>query len=323
MVLTITLNPLLEKRFLVNNLEVGKSNKSTSEYYYAGGKGINVSRQLNNLGIENQALFFAGGGSGKILRKILGEESVSFSIVNTKADTRTASLIIDNDARNITTVFGMNSIIDKREADELLSRAVRMIPNASTIVLSGSSPGKSTDHIFPSLIEEAHKHDKTIILDTYGPHLWNCYEKAPTVIHNNFHEIISSTKVNIKERSTLLEFIKTLYDKGIKLGFITDSKNKAAAFKFDFNYEIIPPRIDTFDSTGSGDAFVAGIVYGLEKSMVFENFVSVASAMGAVNAARSSVCDVELYEIDPLKDQVKIVPIGKKMKLIDDSPTTD
>ena len=90
MILTVTLNPLLEKRLFFDNFLCNNSNRSYKEEFRSGGKGINVSRQLNHLNINNQALTFLGGTSGKILRSIYHSEQLNYYAVSTKSNTREA-----------------------------------------------------------------------------------------------------------------------------------------------------------------------------------------------------------------------------------------
>ena len=94
MILTVTLNPLLESRLYYDSISIGSNNRSINKIYTAGGKGINVSRQLNALGIENIALTFLGGNNGKIYRKLLADEGISFFAVPIKSETRSATLAL-------------------------------------------------------------------------------------------------------------------------------------------------------------------------------------------------------------------------------------
>ncbi len=323
MVLTVTINPLLEKRFAIDSMIPGKVHRSNSEYFYAGGKGINVSRQLNKLGIKNQALLFAGGSNGKILRRLLTEEQIDFSIVNTKDETRIGSVIIEEAPEKMTTVLGGNSQLRISEVQEFKSRLKKMLPNCSTVIFSGSSPCESADDIYEFGIKEANELDKLVILDTYGNHLKACIDAGPMVIHNNLDEIQSSYGISLETDEQKSGLIKSLSEKGVKMAFLTDGKNPVFASKFGFNYEVANPEIREKDATGSGDAFVAGIAYGLGKAMVFEEFAAYASALGAANAARFDACNVSEQELSALLGEVEVKPIGKKMKIIDDSPTID
>ncbi len=112
-----------------------------------------------------------------------------------------------------------------------------------------------------------------------------------------------------------------MYEQGVKLAFITNGAKATYASKFDFVYKIQPIKITEVDATGSGDAFVAGIAYGLIKALVFDEFVRIASALGIVNASRWDVCTTKLSEVENIVNLISVKPVGKKMKLIDDSPT--
>lgn len=321
MVLTVTLNPLLEKRLFFKKITLGNGNRSLKMIYTAGGKGINVSRQLNKLGIQNLALTFLGGGNGKKLRSILETENINHAIVSSKSETRFAALAIEEKANRLTTFFSPNSEITQKEAEDFIQKLEKIIKNNSIVVFSGSSPNKFTDQIFPAGIELARKYDKFCILDTYGNHLKKCLEKGPDVFHGNVSEIENSLDVSLSNVKLKEEFMDYLYSKGIKLSFITDGENNGYAAKFNFHYKITNAVVNEIDSTGSGDAFVAGIAYGLEKALVFEDFTKFASALGAANAAKWEVCNSTFEEAEKVINEIKVSPIGKKMKLIDDSPT--
>lgn len=320
MVLTVTLNPLLERRLIYNQVALGTGNRASNEFYYSGGKGINVSKQLNHLGMKNHALTFLGGNNGKILRHCLTDDKIEFTVISTKSETRLADVIIENDNNRVSTFFGLNSVITHEEAEEFKSKLDKMIQNCSCVVFAGSSPCAATDDIFPFGIRLAHKYDKTSILDTYGNHLEVCLKEAPTVIHNNVHEIDTSLGIKLNSEEDKFAFLNHLYKKGIKLSFLTDEANPTYASKFDYSYKIESPTIFTKDSTGSGDAFVAGVVYGLEHSLVFEEFVKLAAALGTANAATLDTCNITKTDYEKYLNEIIISPIGKKMKLIDDSP---
>ncbi len=320
MILTVTLNPLLERRLFFSKVELGKSNRAFQEIFTAGGKGINVSRQLNYLGVSNHALTFLGGNSGKILRSILTEEKINFSVQAIKSETRIADLIIETEKGRITTFFGINNFVTQDEAKEFKNKLEKMIQNCSIVVFSGSSPCKETDDIFPYGIKLANKFDKISILDTYGEHLNDCINAAPTVIHNNINEVESSLAINLKTDEEKVNYLKYLYSKGVKLCFLTDGENPFYSAKFDFIYNTSFPKINSLDPTGSGDAFTAGIAYGLENSLVFDEFIKIATALGIVNATKIETCAVTKDEYQNYLPHILVQAVGKKMKVIDDTP---
>ena len=320
MILTVTLNPLLEKRLVFEKITNNHSNRAVNEYPYAGGKGINVSRQLNYLGALNSAFTFLGGNNGKQLRHVLGEEKIDFNFVPVKSETRWATVAIQKDYKNITTYFSPNQHLEITEIEEFKSRLEKMTRNCSIVVLSGSSPCAEANDIFKLGIELANEHDKISILDTYGSHLKEAISAGPTVLHNNLSELGKSLDLDLANEDAILSALDTIYNMGVKLAFITDGANPFYASKFDFHYKIISPKVNVIDATGSGDAFVAGIAYGLENSLIFDEFVKTAAALGALNAASINTCAVTKDELSGFVEQVQILPIGKKMKIIDDSP---
>lgn len=321
MVVTITLNPLVENRLTFDNIKNGSVNRASEESFRAGGKGINVSRQLNFLGIKNTAVTFVGGDTGKIFRRILKDENIDFSPVQSKEETRRATVVTDISKGEVTSYIPANPAITKAEAADLEDKASKVINNASVVVFAGSSPSPECDNIFPALIEKANNEDKVTVLDTYGKHLQACIDASPSIIHLNRDEVKASLNIELNTEDDYREFLSGLYKKGIRLAFITDGNKTFYASKFDFHYKITVPEIEETDPVGSGDAFVSGIVYGLEKAFVFDQFTETAVKLGALNAASGKTCAVTLSELENYSGNVTVEAVGKKMKILDDSPT--
>ncbi len=320
MILTITINPLLERRFTYDKIDFNKNCRGGTEEIKVGGKGINVSRQLNALGTDNFAFTFYGGCNGKLIRDCLTKENIKFSGIRTRNETRECAVLIDKTEKRVYTFFAPDTVVTKHEAEEFMSKMEKMIENCEIAVFSGSSPCEAADGIFPYGIELANKYDKVSVCDTYGRHLKSCIEKKPTVIHNNIKEISESLDITLDNEDEKINFLNRLYEKGIKQVFLTDGGNPAYASNFDFHFKVQNPVVAAVDPTGSGDSFVAGIVHGWHNSLTFEESLSAASCLGAVNASRFEVCNVTAREFKSLKDEVRITPLGKKMKTVDVTP---
>ena len=314
MILTLTINPLLERRYIYSDLFYGRTNRNGKEELTAGGKGINVSRQLNKMNIENLSFTFLGGTNGKLLKDLLSKEKINFTSIRTESETRDAALIFNESDSSLTTCFGGNAIITQKETDEFKIKLEKIIQNSEIVVFSGSSPCSVTDSIFPFGIETANKYDKISVCDTYGNHLNNCINARPTIIHNNISELEKSLNISLKNKNEILEFLEHLYKLGIKQSFVTNGSKKTYSSNFDFKYEIDNPSIDAIDSTGSGDSFTAGIVYGLHNNLPYEETLTLASALGVANAQKFDTCKVSREEVEYIRPQIKISPVGKKIK---------
>lgn len=320
MILTVTLNPLLERKFYFDHLDLQSENRNGRATLNAGGKGINVSRQLNFLNIENIALTFLGGLNGKVLKEILMKENIKNVSIHTKDETRDAAVIVNESAKNHYTFFHSDSIISSNEVNEFKEKMKKMIDNCEMIIFSGSSPCSETDTIFPFGISYANNNDKISICDTYGNHLKDCIDSSPTILHNNVAEVEKSLDMTLKTEKEKIDYLTYLNQKNIKQAYLTEGEKSFFASNFDYHYKIGTPQIKSIDSTGSGDSFVAGIAYSWHHSLTFEENLILSTALGTANALREEVCNVRLDEIEELKSNVKISSVGKKMKTLDVTP---
>jgi len=319
MILIVTLNPLLERRLTYKSIQSGKVNRNPSFIIKPGGKGINVSRQLSKLGLSSYNLIFSGGNDGKIYRDVLRKEGFEFSSVQIQDETRFAAIAIDESRNEMTSFFSSDPTVKKKECDEFINRLDRMIRNCDIVVFAGSSPD-GAEEIVPAGIELANKYDRVSICDTYGQNLVNALNNSPTIVHNNTDEIRTSLKLSLSNENEITSLLNSFYSKGIKRSYITDGPNHFYASNFDYLYKITPPKIDSVDTTGSGDSFVAGIIYGWHNNLVFEDSLRLAVSLAAINASTFEVSNANPVEAEKLSESVLIESIGKKIKTIDDTP---
>jgi fructose-1-phosphate kinase PfkB-like protein len=285
-----------------------------------GGKGINISRQLNALQVTNLALTFTGGHNGKLFREALEKEQINYTSIRTLSENREASILIDLQNSKTYSFFSNDCIITEAEAEEFKLKLEKIIRNCEIVVFSGSSPSEAADSIFPFGIEIANKYDKISVCDTYGTHFIDCIEKSPTIIHNNISELVHSLNVSLDTEKEKTDILNYFYGKGIKQVYLTDGASETYASNFDYHFKVLNARVQEIDATGSGDSFTAGIVYGWYKDLTFEQTLSLASALGSVNACKLETSKVKFEETESLINQIKIVPLGKRIKLIDVTP---
>jgi len=320
MILTVILIPLLDNRLTYQNIYPVTVNRNPVEEFKAGGKGINVSRQLKHLDIPSLAYLFLGGDTGRIYKNALEKELIKFTIQRINSETRSAVLIKDESNKIITSYFGCDPLVSIEEAEEFKLKLEKMIQNCEIVVFSGSSPCMQTNSIIPFGIKTANKYDKVSFCDTYGSFLKECIEFSPTVLHNNIDEIEKSFSISLQNEEEKIRFLDYLYSKGIKQAYLTNGKKETYASNFDFYFKVKNPKITAADPTGSGDSFTAGIVYGWYKDLTFEETLKTAASLGVINAERFETCSVTLEETNQVKEKLKISSIGKKIRSLDASP---
>ncbi len=310
----------MERRYIVDTYNAGYEHREVKTELKAGGKGINVSRQLDLLNVDNIAFTFLGGTNGKTLREVLVREGINFTSIKSKFESRDCAIIVSESDKNVTSFFSPNPEISKNEADEFISKLDKMIQNCEIVIFSGSSPCIETNYIIPLGIEIAKKYDKISICDTYGDHLKESIDKAPTIVHNNIQETEQSLNTSLKTEKEKIDYLEFLYDKGIKQIYLTNGEQPLYAANFDYHFKVLPPKIKVIDSTGSGDSFVAGIAFAWHNNLTFDEGLQIAVSLGSLNASKFDVCNINLNEIEEVKNYVEISTVGKKMKTIDVTP---
>ncbi len=318
MILTVTLNPIIEHRLHFKKVIHGEANRSERLAYYAGGKGINVSRQLNMLSIQNLAFTFLGGDHGRRLRTALTNEKINFTAIPTKSETRFGSVVIENETGVVTHYFGEAPSISEGEAAEFKAKLEKMMQNCEYVVFSGSSPSPACDDIFAYGLDLASKYDKTSILDTYGKSLENAITHEPTVLHLNRKEASAWLGKPVTSEEEIISALNKFRDLGVKISVITDGDAPVYVNHFGFIYRVIPPKVKKIDETGSGDAFVAGLVYGLYRDEILTDTLKYAAAFGAANAAMAEVCEVRLEKAGEYFNLVEVETVGKKLNLMNE-----
>lgn len=139
MILTVTLNPLLEKVLFFDKVEKDKVNRAKSIRVNAGGKGINVSRQLNKFKLDNLATGFLGGDNGKKLKSILYKEQIKNSFQQINDETREGFVVVEKSIIR-ESYFFPNPIVNSKEVNEFIEKSKKAILNSEMVIFSGSSP---------------------------------------------------------------------------------------------------------------------------------------------------------------------------------------
>jgi 1-phosphofructokinase family hexose kinase len=309
MILTVSLNPLLEKTLFFANIKNGEVNRASSVSINAGGKGINVSRQLNYLLIDNLATGFLGGENGKRLKELLYKEKIKNSFVQIKSQTREGIVVVHNKIYR-TSFFEPDPIITKIEIDEFIQKAKRSILNSEMVIFSGSIPahpqGEDCTRIITELILYGNENDKFTIVDTYGKNLISIYQAGPTIGHANKKEIEVSLHITLPTENAILKFLDSKALKGIKIFILTDGENPFFAMNQKYFFRIEPMKVNTVNSTGSGDAFMAGFIFGLHYNLPFEEILKFATVCGSLNASMMDVCRLRRDEIEKNLSHVKV-----------------
>ncbi len=213
MIYTVTFNPSLDYIVSVKDFELGKTNRTTKEQMLAGGKGLNVSTVLKNLGTESVALGFIAGFTGKELKRMAENDGLRCNFIQLENGmTRINVKMKDFDG---TELNGMGPIIDDMAVEQLKGQ-LRGLKSGDMLVLAGSIPASMSDSVYRDIMKELSGKGIEFVVDATKDLLLNVLEYHPFLIKPNNHELGEIFGVELKTRESVVAYAKKLQEKGAK-----------------------------------------------------------------------------------------------------------
>lgn len=294
MIVTLTLNPAIDKYGEVEDVRYEDSMRMLDNSYDAGGKGINVSRVLKRFGIDAPAVYFRGGRFGKVFDDLLAQEHVKTDAVAIEGDTRINYTVYN---RAIGKVFKFNDPgpeVSDAELNELTDRLRSYVKPDAFFVLSGNILPQMKRTIYADFINEIAPKCKAVILDTESDLLVeNLKVCSPTYIKPNITETGRILGRDMKTDADFIEALKLLEKNAAHP--LVSAASKGVFFKNSDGkyYNVVPPDVKVVSTVGAGDSFIAGFVMSVsqEKSMLDAVKMGAACGTATVMTAGTSLCD--------------------------------
>lgn len=305
MIVTVTLNPMLDKTVSVPALRRGTIQRATHVSSVVGGKGVNVSRQLATWGEETLATGFLGGEIGAMLERMLDEEQIPHTFVRVSSMTREGVTYLEEDGTS-TGVFEPPHEVTAQESEQLVHALRGLQKNAQWMVFSGSSPCATAEEVFPLALGEAREEGVRTVLDSYGETFARALRGRPDIVKPNRQEVEQTFGFRLAGEQDVIDALQHLREEGAGTAIITDGGHACYTGSSAGMLKVTPPAVKTVNATGSGDAMIAGLLYGLRREWEFERALAFGVGVGAANAARWSVADVPLEEAEALMREVCI-----------------
>jgi tagatose 6-phosphate kinase len=305
MIITVTLNPMLDKTVSVDRVRRGAVSRASSVSMVVGGKGVNVSRQLRLLGEETIATGFVGGEIGSLIERLLDAEGIRHLFVHTGGMTREGVTYLEADG-TLTSVFEPPAVVTPAEAGRLLAECRALAGKTDWVVCSGSSPSGAADDLFRSLVAHCRSAHIPVALDSYGTSLALGLESVPDFVKPNREEYEQTFGKSLEGDSAMAAAARRFVDRGVRYALITDGARPFAAADSGGAWIVTPPAVNVLDPTGSGDSMVAGILHGLRQSWPFEECLRFGAASGAANAGSREVAHSSREAIEALLSGVVV-----------------
>lgn len=287
MIITVTMNPAIDKTVEIAKLLPGGLNRIKAVELDAGGKGINVSKTIRELGGESIATGFLGGSAGKTIEEVLDRQGIRHDFVWIEGETRTNTKIAEEDG-NVTELNEPGPEIDEEKIEKLIDKLKRYADAGSLFIFSGSIPKGVDRQIYAHMIRMVHERGAEVLLDADGELFRNGLLERPEMVKPNRVELEEYAGLDHKASGEeLMELAKELQEKGVRSVAVSMGE-EGALFVLE-DYRAVSPAlpVKVHSTVGAGDAMVAALAYAWEQKMDHEKTVRLcmAASAGAVTTA--------------------------------------
>lgn len=306
MIITVTMNPAIDKTVEVDKLQPGGLNRIQKMEFDAGGKGINVSKTIHALGGETTAVGFLGGNAGTLIENVLKEKGIQTDFIRVEGETRTNTKVFEKSG-NVTELNEPGPFISENQVKELMDKLEGYAKEGTLFVLAGSIPNGVDSDIYKKIIEMVHKKGAKVLLDADGPLLKKGLEAFPDIIKPNRVELEEYAGMDYRASDDeLLNIAKSFIKKGIETVAVSMGMGGAILVRKDYQVRCPALLVKAHSTVGAGDAMVAALAYAWEQKLNNEETVlyCMAASAGAVTTIGTKPPDKELVE--ELKQQVTI-----------------
>lgn len=296
MIYTVTLNPSIDYVVRLDKLTTGITNRTTSEEYYYGGKGINVSCVLAELDLDSTAYGFVAGFTGEAIESGIRNDRIITDFIKLKHGISRINIKIK--AGEETEINGQGPHIDESELERLLQKIDR-IANGDTLVIAGSIPNTMPDNVYEIMMERISRKDVKIVVDATKQLLVNSLKYKPFLIKPNRQELSEIFGAEVKTEDDIEKYAKELQKMGAKNVLISLGGEGAMLIdEYGGKYKAGVLRDKVINTVGSGDSMVAGFIAGYEKGHSYPYALKLGSVCGNATAFLSGLATRE--KIDEL-----------------------
>jgi 1-phosphofructokinase family hexose kinase len=309
-VVTVTTGACLDVNGEVDQLVRGGVNRLRASRLSAGGKGINVARVCNALGVPAKAIVVVGGHIGHVIQHQLESEALDYESIEAAGESRINVKVREDSGRE--TAINATGVVMGHDCEEGLVGAVgRLCNQASALAIAGSlARGASTD-LYSRCIALARSRGVLTALDTSGDALEQSLSAAPDIVKPNQEEAQALLGCELASLDDAVAAARRIATLGAKTVLLTLGSHGAVAFSSEHGvYVCRPPDVVALHTVGCGDSFLAAFLAGTLKGLSFSMCLRLASAAGAAAAISPRVAGVDQSVVDSLLEQTVVKQIS-------------
>ncbi len=306
MILTVTLNAAIDKRYVVEGFRTGEVNRVKEYTYVPGGKGLNVSKPASIYGAEVVATGFAGGHAGAYIEDALKPFGIRSAFYHVDAESRSCINIWDEVNQVQTEFLEPGFTLTEEDFAGFEAKFRQLVQEAKVVAMSGSVPKGLDGTAYQRLVKIVKDAGIPVILDTSGKLLEMGIEAIPTMIKPNIDEIRMLTGKRCDDISEIIEAARAIHERGVKIVAVSLGADGSLAVGDDGIFRARVPKIDAVNTVGCGDSMIAGFALGLSKGLPLEETLRLASAISAAAAMREETGFFVMEDMEKLLPQIEI-----------------
>lgn len=306
MVVTVTMNPAIDKTVEIDTLIPGGLNRIRKVEYDAGGKGINVSKTIQELGGKSIATGFLGGNTGKTIKNVLDEKNIRNDFIWVDGETRTNTKVFEQNGE-VTELNEPGPKISEEQIGQLLGKLETLAGEDTLFVLSGSVPQGVEKDIYGRITRLVHKKGSKVLIDADGELFTKALDAAPDMIKPNRVELEEYAKLDYRaSQEELFGLAEELMKKGIGTVVVSMGKSGALFVMGEKKMNCPALSVKAHSTVGAGDAMVAALSYAWDNKLDETETVKLcmAASAGAVTTIGTKPPSRALLE--ELIEQVEI-----------------
>lgn len=310
MILTVTMNPSIDIAYQLDRFQLDTVNRVIETHKTPGGKGLNVTRVLNQLGDKILATGLIGGKIGEYLEEGLDKLDIKHAFTKISGETRNCIAILHDGKQ--TEILEKGPIISSTEASLFLEDLLYLIPKLELVVISGSLPQGLPSDYYAKMISMCNDHNLPVILDSSGESLEKTLlsTEKPTVIKPNTEELSQLLNREITDDSACLKsaLSNPLFE-GIEWVIVSLGAKGAFAKHYDKFYQVNIPKIEVVNPVGSGDSTVAGIASAYACGVSDIELLKKGNVLGMLNAQEKETGKVNLENYNNLFNKIEVIEV--------------
>ncbi|MBE5992781.1 MAG: 1-phosphofructokinase [Paenibacillaceae bacterium] len=287
MIVTVTMNPAIDKTVDIGKFERGDLNRIKRVEIDAGGKGINVSKTIRELGGESIATGFVGGTSGTIIKQVLTDLGLRTDFVEVKGETRTNLKVVE-ETGEVTELNEPGPEVSKDQLNDLLNRLEGYANPDTLFVLAGSIPAGIPTDIYRKITEQVHQKGAKVLLDADGVLFSESLKGKPDMLKPNRSELERYYQMDYRaSEQELVSMGEKLLEQGVSMAAISLGQMGAIFLTKGKRYRCPGLRVKAHSTVGAGDALVAAMAHSWDQKLPLETCIRL--CMGASAGAVTSI----------------------------------